>query len=342
MYEVYTDGACRGNPGPGGWGWIVPDGPWANGADPDTTNQRMELMAVLDALRTLEGRVEVVSDSTYVVNCFRDRWWEGWLKRGWKNSKKEPVANRDLWEPLVDLYRSREDDITFRWVKGHAGNEWNDIADRLAVEASHTQVGRRGTGIPDDLGPPDELTAAPAQVAGEGPFGATWRPPGRAVAVLGLQPPDLGGYDENPVADGVRRQLTEILAAKRQLDPSMVVLTGLRLGAETLGAEAAAEADVPYVAVLPYPDPDSKWPASSRTRFAALLADAAAVVQLERKVPDSPQRAGQALDRRNGWLRKVADEAVIVWNGDERRVGDVVRRFEQELPDDVWVVAPPG
>ena len=100
---VYTDGACRGNPGPGGWGWVVPDGPWANGFDPDTTNQRMELLAVLDALRTIEGPVEVVSDSTYVVNCFRDGWWKGWLKRDWKNSKKEPVANRDLWEPLICL-----------------------------------------------------------------------------------------------------------------------------------------------------------------------------------------------------------------------------------------------
>lgn len=344
--DVYTDGACRGNPGPGGWGWIVPDGPWANGADPDTTNQRMELLAVLDALRSLEGAVEVVSDSTYVVNCFNDGWWKGWLKRGWKNSKKEPVANRDLWEPLIELYRSREDEITFRWVKGHAGNEWNDIADRLAVEASHTQVGRTGTGIPDDLGPPDEITAgsstaAPAAADANGRYGATWRPSGRAVAVLGLQPPGLGGYDDNAIADDARRRLAEVLAAKRELDPGLVVLSGLRLGAETLGAEAAREAGVPYVAVLPYPDPDAKWPAESRRRFADLVEGADAVVQLERKVPDNAQRAGQALDRRNGWLRKVADEAVIVWDGRERRVGEVVRRFEQEMPDDVWVIAPP-
>ncbi|MEM7141904.1 MAG: ribonuclease H [Actinomycetota bacterium] len=340
MIEVYTDGACRGNPGPGGWGWVVPDGPWANGGDPDTTNQRMELMAVLDALRTLDGRVEVVSDSTYVVNCFRDGWWKGWLKRGWKNSKKEPVANRDIWEPLIDLYREREDELTFRWVKGHAGNEWNDIADRLAVEASHTQVGRSGVGIPDDLGPPDELTAAPVAEAG-GRFGSSWTPGGRAVAVLGLQPTALGGYDENPTAAAVRRQLSEILAAKRELDPDLVVLTGLRLGAETIAAEAAAEAGVAYVAVLPYPDPDAKWPAASRRRFAELVEGAAAVVQLERTSPDSPQRAGQALDRRNGWLRTTADEALIVWDGTERRVGDVVAKFEQEMPDDVWVVAPP-
>jgi ribonuclease HI len=341
VIEVYTDGACRGNPGPGGWGWVVPDGPWANGADPDTTNQRMELMAALDALRQLDGRVEVVSDSTYVVNCFRDGWWEGWIKRGWKNSKKEPVANRDIWEPLIELYRSRADEITFRWVKGHAGNEWNDIADRLAVEASHTQVGRSGVGIPEDLGPPDELSvAAPAVADAGGLFGATWQPSGRAVVVLGMQPTGLGGYDDNPTADAVRRQLTAILAAKREIEPDLIVLTGLRLGAETLGAEAARDAAVPYVAVLPYPDPDAVWPEASRLRFADLVEGAAAVVQLERKVPDSPQRAGQALDRRNGWLREAGDEALIVWDGAERRVGDVVKKFEQDMPDDVWVIAP--
>src|SRR6202044_2402288 len=98
---VYTDGACSGNPGPGGWAWAVPAGPWQSGAAAHTTNQRMEVTAALEAVTTLEGPLEVVSDSTYVVNCFRDRWWEGWLARGWLNSQKKPVANRDLWEPLI-------------------------------------------------------------------------------------------------------------------------------------------------------------------------------------------------------------------------------------------------
>src|SRR5690242_16429685 len=79
---VYTDGACVGNPGPGGWAWAVPGGRFASGPAAQTTNQRMEISAVLEALRAIEGKVDVVSDSTYVVNCFRDRWWEGWLKRG--------------------------------------------------------------------------------------------------------------------------------------------------------------------------------------------------------------------------------------------------------------------
>ncbi len=118
---------------------------WASGAGGHTTNQRMELAAVLEALRSIEGRVEIVSDSTYVVNCFRDRWWEGWLRRGWTNSKKEPVANRDLWEPLIDLVRTRAD-VTFTWVKGHSGDPMNDRVDRLALEAARTQQGA-GSGL---------------------------------------------------------------------------------------------------------------------------------------------------------------------------------------------------
>jgi len=348
---VYTDGACRGNPGPGGWGWVIPDGAWANGADPDTTNQRMELMAALDALRTIEGPVEVVSDSTYVVNCFNDGWWKGWLKRGWKNSKKEPVANRDIWEPLIELYRRRADELTFTWVKGHAGNEFNDIADRLAVEASHTQAGRYGVGMPDDLGPPDEIgggRVVEPVVRPPGPdgvYGQTWRPTGRAIVITGHQPPEIGGFANDPANPprehgAVRVRLAEILEAKKAIDPDLVVLTGLRLGVETLAAEAAESAGVPFVVILPFPDPDSVWPQPARRRFAELSASAQAVVRLERKAPESAQRAGQAIDRRNAWLRKVADEALIVWDGTEKRVGKVVADFENSHPDDVWVVSP--
>lgn len=136
---VHTDGACIGNPGPGGWAWAMGEERWASGAAGHTTNQRMELTAVLEALKVLDGSIEIVSDSTYVVNCFRDRWWEGWLRRGWNNSKKEPVANRDLWEPLIEIVRGRGD-VTFRWVKGHSGDPMNDLVDRLAVEAARSQI----------------------------------------------------------------------------------------------------------------------------------------------------------------------------------------------------------
>jgi ribonuclease HI len=143
---VYTDGACSRNPGPGGWAWAVPDGPWASGAELQSTNQRMEVKAALEAVRAHPGPLVVVSDSTYVVNCFRDSWWRGWLARGWRNSAGKPVANQDLWEPLIELYRSRGD-VSFRWVKGHHTDPWNDFVDRLAVEASQSQTGSRSPDV---------------------------------------------------------------------------------------------------------------------------------------------------------------------------------------------------
>jgi ribonuclease HI len=155
LTTVYTDGACQGNPGPGGWAWAVPGGRYQSGSAAHTTNQRMEVQAALEAVTRLDGPVEVVSDSTYVVNCFRDRWWEGWIARGWLNSAKKPVANRDLWEPLIATYRSQPDRIRFRWVKGHSSDPMNDLVDRLAVAAAAAQAGVEGSGTPPVLGPAD-------------------------------------------------------------------------------------------------------------------------------------------------------------------------------------------
>lgn len=138
MTRAYTDGACRGNPGPGGWAWAVaPDGePCGFGGEARSTNQRMEIRAALEAMRSLAGELTIVSDSTYVVNCIRNRWYVKWLANGWVNSQRKPVANIDLWKPFVDLYMSRRDEIAFEWVKGHSGNPMNDLVDRLAVAAS--------------------------------------------------------------------------------------------------------------------------------------------------------------------------------------------------------------
>jgi len=141
---VFTDGSCIGNPGPGGWAWAVPGGPYASGAEARSTNQRMEITAVLQALQAIEGSVLVVSDSTYVVNCFRDRWWEGWRRRGWRNTAGKPVANRDLWEPLIALVVDSGRSVRFSWVKGHAGDPMNDRVDRLALDAAGSQRGVSG------------------------------------------------------------------------------------------------------------------------------------------------------------------------------------------------------
>ena len=349
MTTVYTDGACLGNPGPGGWAWAVPGGRFASGAEPRTTNQRMEITAALEAVRALEGPLEVVSDSTYVVNCFRDRWWEGWLARGWKNKANQPVANRDLWEPLIDAVRADPGRVRFRWVKGHGTDPVNDLVDRLAVEAARTQRGRTGEGTPADLGPPDVLASQARPGAGpdRGPVGAGGPgasdavPTGFRLVVAGHRPPELGGYDANPTADRVRTHLAALLAAERELHPDVVVLTGLGLGAEQLAAEAAAAAGVPYVAVLPYPGQDGPWPAVARRHYQQLLAGSAGQVLLQTRPPDSRQQAGAALRRRDAWLARNADEAVVVWDQDDAVVGRLVRALRDALGEEQVMIIEP-
>ncbi len=144
MKRIYTDGACRGNPGPGGWAWASGNDHYASGAEAHTTNQRMEVMAVIEALRsTPDEDIEIVSDSTYVVKCFNDKWHAGWLRRGWKNSQGQPVANRDLWEQLIELVLNGGRSVRFTWVKGHSGDKGNDFVDVLATAAADSQYGQR-------------------------------------------------------------------------------------------------------------------------------------------------------------------------------------------------------
>ncbi len=123
----------------------MPGGAFSSGAEGLTTNQRMEITAVLEALQSLVGAVEVASDSTYVVNCFRQGWWRGWEARGWRNARGAPVANQDLWKPLIELVHARGDgEVGFRWVKGHSADAMNAFVDSLAVEAARSQLGRSG------------------------------------------------------------------------------------------------------------------------------------------------------------------------------------------------------
>jgi ribonuclease HI len=154
--SVFTDGACSGNPGPGGWAWALSTTEFASGHEAPSTNQRMEIRAALEAVRSLSGPLLVVSDSTYVVNCFRDRWHAGWQARGWVTSAKTPVANRDLWEPLVTLVAERGD-VAFQWVKGHSGHVMNDFVDQLAVEASRSAPAVMPVPVPVEEPEPDTL-----------------------------------------------------------------------------------------------------------------------------------------------------------------------------------------
>lgn len=142
--DLFTDGAARGNPGPGGYGAVlrfvdskgaVHEREMAQGYT-CTTNNRMELLGVIVGLEALKRpcHVTLYSDSQYVINAFRQRWVDGWLKRGWKNAKKEPVKNVDLWKRL--LAAKRPHDMEFVWVKGHAGHPENERCDRLATQAA--------------------------------------------------------------------------------------------------------------------------------------------------------------------------------------------------------------
>ncbi len=131
---IYTDGACSGNPGPGGWGAVMIFGEHVreiHGGEPATTNNRMELMAAIQALETLNRpcKVELHTDSTYVMKGISE-WIHGWKVRGWKTADKKPVKNDDLWRRL-DTARLRHE-VTWKWVKGHAGHELNERADALA------------------------------------------------------------------------------------------------------------------------------------------------------------------------------------------------------------------
>jgi ribonuclease HI len=301
----------------------VPGGRWASGFDPHTTNQRMELTAALEAVRALEGRVDVVSDSLYVVKCFEDRWYEKWLAQGWKNSAKKDVANRDLWEPLISMYLARAGEIEFRWVKGHSEDVMNDLVDKLAVRAGQLQEADAGDGVPSVE--PEQLDAR--------------IPPGYRVAIIGHRPPELGGYDAD--LSDLGRRVGEVLAAKREVEPDLVVLSGLGLGAEQLGATTALARGIPFVAVLPYPDPDSVWPAPSRARFRELLDAASRTVILQNKPPASKQQAGAALTRRDAWLARAAHEALAVWDGENPAIGKQVKTFQDRIGEEnVWVVAP--
>lgn len=134
--EIYTDGSCSGNPGPGGWGAILRyhgvEKELSGGA-PDTTNNRMELTAVIEALSALKEpcAVDLYTDSRYIASAIREGWLESWKARGWKKADKSPVLNRELWEALDGLLARHT--VAFHWVKGHADNALNNRCDTLAT-----------------------------------------------------------------------------------------------------------------------------------------------------------------------------------------------------------------
>ena len=145
MIRIYTDGACSGNPGPGGWACILMDATHSkklSGGSNRTTNNQMELTAVIQALKALKRPKEpvvVYTDSKYVCDAFNLRWIDGWISNGFVSSSGKPVKNRNLWMELIPLAYKYQ--VEFRWVKGHDGNTFNEEVDRLAVAESRRFLG---------------------------------------------------------------------------------------------------------------------------------------------------------------------------------------------------------
>ena len=142
--EIFTDGACKGNPGPGGWGALIRMGARekeVSGGDPLTTNNRMELMAAIKALEALTKpcRVKLTTDSNYVRDGIM-KWIHGWMRNGWKTSDRKPVKNADLWQMLLEA--SKRHQVEWHWVKGHSGHAENDRVDELACAAAEGMRGR--------------------------------------------------------------------------------------------------------------------------------------------------------------------------------------------------------
>ena len=149
--RIYTDGACSGNPGPGGWAAIlIYQGreKELSGGEENTTNNRMEMTAVISALQALKEpcAVELWSDSRYVIDALEKGWAAGWKKCGWKRANKEPALNPDLWEKLLSLTARHE--MHYHWVKGHAENEYNNRCDAMAVARRDFYAGQRNESVP--------------------------------------------------------------------------------------------------------------------------------------------------------------------------------------------------
>lgn len=221
-YELHTDGSCLGNPGPGGWGAVLlgpnrdPDlktpqiyGEYYGG-EPNSTNNRMELTAIIEALAlepepTRQSPLQVHTDSQYVANAFNQNWLAGWQRNGWRTAKKEPVKNRELWTELLELQADRPGAITFHWVKGHAGNHWNEHCDRMAVRAAN-EAHRRGETFAEGSGcfaPVQDDPVIPATVVAASPPAASPTPP----------PASNSGIDANALL----RQVQELEAQVQNL-----------------------------------------------------------------------------------------------------------------------------
>jgi uncharacterized phage-like protein YoqJ len=164
---------------------------------------------------------------------------------------------------------------------------------------------------------------------------------GYPLVVFGHRPPELGGYEDNPLQRSIRRRLQDGFRAKAELHDDLMIVSGMALGVEMIAAEAAALAGVPYTVVLAYPDFDAPWPDLTRRRFDHIVDGAARVVTLQKHQPKSRQQFAPAFARRDAWLRKNAAEAVMVWDGSDAALGKLYRSLVDAVgEEEVWVIDP--
>lgn len=338
--RIYTDGACSGNPGPGGWAWASSRQHWASGGEGATTNNKMELTAVLRAIEdNADRRLTIVMDSSYVKDGL-ETWSVNWIRNGWKTKAGKPVKNREIWEPLIAARDARPGAIAFEWVKGHSGDPMNDLVDELAVterDAFRSTVGPT-PGAPGGGGKISDLPAHEQRAERRRRDGRI--PAGHLLVAGGLGPDALGGWDPNPQADDVRRRLGEWIDAQAQLHDDLMVVTGLRPGAELLAAEAAVAVDVPYAAVVAFPDEDRGWSAPLQARHGDLVGRAARVVAFEKKTPADRDAFAKAMGRRDKWLATIADAAVLVWDGQDNRLDRLHADLDRALGPELYVLEP--
>lgn len=300
----------------------------------------MELTAVLRAIQDNPGRpLHLVMDSTYVKDGLQ-KWSVNWIKNGWLTKDKQPVKNREIWEPLIAERDARAHELTFEWVKGHSGDAMNDLVDELAVV--QRDLFRAGVGpTPGAPGGGGKLSDLPVEEQRAERRRRDGRiPDGHLLVVVGLGPDGLGGWDQNPTADDVRRRLTEWIDAQAQIHPDLVVVTGLRPGAELLAAEAAIRADVPYAAVIAFPDQDRNLTAAARSRFVDLKGRAVRVIAFEKKSPADSDAFRKAMARRDTWLANAADQAVLIWDEQDNRLDRLHTELEKTLGDNLLVLRP--
>jgi ribonuclease HI len=333
--RIYTDGACSGNPGPGGWAWASSTRHQDSGGDVETTNNRMELTAVWRAIVDNPGELVVVMDSTYVKDGL-EKWSANWKRNGWRTKDKKPVKNREIWEPLVDLVEQRGSEVRFEWVKGHSGDVMNDLVDELAViQRDAHKAG--GPAAPPGSGGGGRLAEfTPGEQRDQRRQRDGRIPAGHLVVVLGQRAPEVAGE----VAAKVRDDLIDVLTGLALTQRDLVVVTGLREGAERMAAEAAIRADVPYVAVLPFPDAHLRSAATDRARVVDLLGRAREVVVLEKKVPSDKATFAASLARRDAWLARSADEAILVWDEVDERFAKLHRGLDSHLGADLVILHP--